>query len=73
MRGPTKQMIETGRRMQEIPGLPQVKFGKAEPFFDRLAARVKGNPRLPVVDGELYLSITGARIRPKAGLSATIA
>ncbi|MGI6148412.1 MAG: glycoside hydrolase family 38 C-terminal domain-containing protein [Limnochordia bacterium] len=53
--GPTKQMIETGRRMQEIPGLPQVKFGKAEPFFDRLAARVKGNPRLPVVDGELYL------------------
>jgi len=53
--GPTKEMIETGRRMQEIPGLPQIVFGKAEPFFARLAERVKGHPRLPVVDGELYL------------------
>jgi alpha-mannosidase len=53
--GPTKEMIETGRRMQEIPGLPKVVFGKAEPFFARLAERVKGNPRLPLVDGELYL------------------
>ena len=53
--GPTKEMIETGRRMQELPGVPQIRFGKAEEFFDRLAARVKGNPKLPVVDGELYL------------------
>lgn len=53
--GPTKEMIETGLRMQEIPGIPEVKFGKAEPFFQRLAERVKDNPRLPVIDGELYL------------------
>ncbi len=53
--GPTKEMIETGRKMQELPGMPQIRFGKAEEFFDRLAARVEGNPKLPVVDGELYL------------------
>jgi len=53
--GPTKEMIETGRKMQELPGVPQIRFGKAEEFFDRLAARVEGNPKLPVVDGELYL------------------
>lgn len=53
--GPTKEMIETGKRMQEIPGLPEIKFGKAEPFFERLGKKVEGNPRLPLVDGELYL------------------
>jgi alpha-mannosidase len=53
--GPTKEMIETGRKMQELPVVPQIRFGKAEEFFDRLAARVEGSPKLPVVDGELYL------------------
>ena len=31
--GPTKEMIETGKKMQEIPGLPEIRFGKAEPFL----------------------------------------
>lgn len=53
--GPTKEMIEMGKKMQELPGIPEVKFGKAEPFFARLAEKVKNNPKLPVVDGELYL------------------
>ncbi len=53
--GPTKEMIETGKKMQEIPGLPEIRFGKAEPFFERLEEKVKDNPKLPVVDGELYL------------------
>ncbi|MGB4419145.1 MAG: alpha-mannosidase [Bacillota bacterium] len=53
--GPTKEMIETGLRMQELPRVPEVHFGKAEDYFDRLAATVQGNPKLPVVDGELYL------------------
>lgn len=53
--GPTKEMIETGKRMQELPRVPEIRFGKAEDFFQRLAARVEGQPRLPVVDGELYL------------------
>ncbi|MFW6381534.1 MAG: alpha-mannosidase, partial [Bacillota bacterium] len=53
--GPTKKMIETGRRMQEMPGLPEVEFGKAEPYYRRLEERVADNPQLPVWDGELYL------------------
>ena len=48
-------MIEMGRRMQELPGIPKIEFGKVEPYFERLGARVKGERRLPVVDGELYL------------------
>ena len=53
--GPTKDMLESGRIIQDLPGLPELRFGQAEPFFARLAEKVKDNPRLPVVDGELYL------------------
>ncbi|WP_158289663.1 alpha-mannosidase [Paenibacillus flagellatus] len=52
--GPTKDMLEAGRALASIPGLPQFEFGKAEPFFDRLAKRLE-NAELPVWDGELYL------------------
>ena len=53
--GPTKEMIEMGRRMQELPGIPKIEFGKVEPYFERLGQRVGGARRLPIVDGELYL------------------
>jgi len=53
--GPTRKMIEAGRKMQQIPGLPEIKFGSAENYFEDLADRVKDNPNLPVWDGELYL------------------
>ncbi len=53
--GPTKEMLETGKKMQELPGIPKVEFGKAEPYFERLDEKVKDNPKLPTVDGELYL------------------
>lgn len=53
--GPTKKMIETGKKMQELPGIPEVKFGLAEPYFKELEEKVKDNKNLPVWDGELYL------------------
>ncbi|SHF19135.1 alpha-mannosidase [Marinitoga hydrogenitolerans DSM 16785] len=53
--GPTKEMLEMGKKMQELPGIPEVRFNKAEPFFERLEERIKDNPNLPVWDGELYL------------------
>ena len=53
--GPTRAMIETGRRLRNLAGLPRAAFGTAEPFFERLAGRVTGSPRLPTWDGELYL------------------
>ena len=50
--GPTDAMLETGRRLKSLPGLPDTQQGRAEDFFRRLEAR---NPKLPVWDGELYL------------------
>ncbi len=52
--GPTKEMIESARVMKNIPGIPKVEMGKAEPYFERLRKRVK-DKNLPVWDGELYL------------------
>ncbi len=54
--GPTRDMLEHGRRMSKgIPGCPIVKQEFARDFFDRLAEEVKDSDRLPVWAGELYL------------------
>ena len=53
--GPTRAMIETGRRLASVAGVPQCSFGKAEPFFDRLHERIRNNPLAPKWVGELYL------------------
>lgn len=52
--GPTREMLENARVMQDVPGFPQVRTGTAEPYFEQLADRVKDQD-LPVWDGELYL------------------
>lgn len=52
--GPTKEMLESGRALENLPGLPKVRQGLAEPYFERLAARLEGED-VPVWDGELYL------------------
>lgn len=52
--GPTKEMLEARRVMKNLPGLPRVTTGKAEPYFERLGKRVE-DKELPLWDGELYL------------------
>jgi alpha-mannosidase len=52
--GPTREMLETARLLANLPGLPQVRLGKAEPYFAALEERVTQR-QLPVWDGELYL------------------
>ena len=54
--GPTKEMIETGKKIAGNP-LACLRFAsaRAEPFFARLEEKVKDNPKTPIVDGELYL------------------
>lgn len=52
--GPTREMLEQARALQDLPGFPRVTMGTAEPYFDRLTERVK-DAALPVWDGELYL------------------
>lgn len=52
--GPTKEMLEQRRVMEDVPGFPRAQTGKAEPFFQRLDERMQ-DKQLPVWDGELYL------------------
>ena len=53
--GPTRRMLEVGRRLASMPGVPRCSFGAAEPYFARLTERVGDDPRLPRWAGELYL------------------
>lgn len=53
--GPTKEMLENGKRLKYgLPGLPKVVQRKEEDFFDEFYEEVKDNPELPVWNGELY-------------------
>ncbi len=54
--GPTREMIEVGRRLEKgIPGCPTVTFEKAGDFLDRMEEAVKDNRFTPKWVGELYL------------------
>lgn len=54
--GPTREMIEVGRRLQKgIPGCPTITFEKAGAFLDRMEEAVKDNRFTPRWVGELYL------------------
>lgn len=53
--GPTLEQLETARRLKDMPGLPQVRWGRANDYFARLHERVAAHPHLPVWVGELYL------------------
>ncbi len=54
--GPTRGMLETGRRMQKgIKGAPKVRFETSRKYFDELYERCAKDPKLPKWVGELYL------------------
>ena len=53
--GPTRQLIESYRALTELPGMPDLRLGRADEYFHSLRERVWANPALPVWDGELYL------------------
>ena len=54
--GPTREMLEMGRRMEKgIPGCPKLCRMSALEFFEDLEKTVKDNRRLPRWVGELYL------------------
>lgn len=52
--GPTAEMIERGMRQGDLEGVPKVRFGRADQFFERLSSRRK---ELPLWVGELYLEL----------------
>ncbi len=51
--GPTREMLENIREMEDFPAVPRVRQGSANDFFRRLEA--EAGDRLPVWNGELYL------------------
>lgn len=53
--GPTRQHLEQARAIQRLPGMPELRMGRADAFFERLRATVDHHPELPVWDGDLYL------------------
>lgn len=52
--GPTREMLDNIRVMQDFPGLPKHKTGKVIDFFRKLDEQ---SENLPVWNGELYLEI----------------
>lgn len=53
--GPTRQHLEQARAMQALPGMPKLRLGRADDYFERLRATVDKHADLPTWDGELYL------------------
>ncbi|MBB6672453.1 alpha-mannosidase [Cohnella nanjingensis] len=54
--GVNREMLEMRRRLDEMPGLPHVKTGTADAYFERLRERVAGTDQyVHTWDGELYL------------------
>jgi len=52
--GATEQMIEYARRMNDVPGVPEVRHIRGDEF---LKENLEGNEDLEVWDGELYLEM----------------
>jgi alpha-mannosidase len=52
--GPTKEMLEAAHVMKNLPGIPHVQLGTAEPYFARLKQRLDSR-KIPTWDDELYL------------------
>lgn len=50
--GPTMEMMERARRLDGLPGLPNIQWDHPEAFFERLAT---SRNKLPVHVGECYL------------------
>jgi alpha-mannosidase len=54
--GVNREMLEMRRRLEDMPGLPNVKTGRADEYFQRLVQTVEESDRyVHVWDGELYL------------------
>ncbi len=54
--GPTREMLEEGRRLSKgIPGAPKFQMKKSRDFFEQLEKRIGDDPMTPKWVGELYL------------------
>jgi alpha-mannosidase len=63
--GPTPEMLETLRRVQDLQGVPRTTLMSSDGFFDLLEADAA---ELPVVVGELYLEYHRGTYTSQAGI-----
>ncbi|MBI2423581.1 MAG: alpha-mannosidase [Candidatus Hydrogenedentes bacterium] len=54
--GPTMEMIEHGKRMKNIVGVPKMEFGRTQDCLDRMKTQCD-TTKLPVYNDELYLEL----------------
>jgi alpha-mannosidase len=66
--GPTSAMCERARRLNSLPGMPEIKWDQPEAFFDRMAPL---RDRLPVHQGECYLEFHRGTYTTHGNLKAT--
>ena len=55
--GPTREMIERGRRLADLDGAPRLTMGTTDDFFARLDEEVAAGAPVPVWSGELYFEM----------------
>ncbi|OAS17816.1 alpha-mannosidase [Paenibacillus oryzisoli] len=56
--GVNREMLEMRRRLDQIPGIPAVKTGRADEYFDKLHKQVSDSTSyVHTWDGELYLEL----------------
>ncbi|UUZ80923.1 alpha-mannosidase [Paenibacillus sp. P26] len=56
--GVNRTMLEMRRRLEKMPGLPNVTTGRADDYFERLKAQIAETDRyVHTWDGELYLEL----------------
>ena len=54
--GPTAEMLEHGRRLKNMIGVPRCEFGRTQDSLDRIAQQCPDDA-LPVYNDELYLEL----------------
>ncbi len=54
--GPTQEMIENGKRLKDIAGIPKVRYGTITGYYQDLLESIRRD-HLPVWNGELYLEL----------------
>jgi alpha-mannosidase len=55
--GPTREMVERGRRMRDLDGVPRLRFGTVDEFFTEVEREVAHGAPVPVWRGELYFEM----------------
>ena len=69
--GPTREMLERARRMNDLDGAPRVSVGSPAEFFERVEREAFDGAPVPVWRGELYFEThrgtLTSQLRTKAG------